>query len=223
MEVTRRPGSRAVAFDRGEPRVRSVIATVRRCIMWEVVGTAVGMLVLFLVLSLLPYIFDLPESVAKFLGGKFQGAHLEKRLCALEAQMKELRGAVVGQDVSERATDRPEAPRNELGGATDITCQVPQHRLAWDARLEAASAIKDRDIRDEAFAGLAGEAAAAGEHGVVQMAIGKIAAADVRNETTCSCAIRLARAGKSAEAIELAKAVSDESQRDETLAQMATG
>lgn len=181
--------------------------------MWEVVGTMAGMIVLFFLLSLLPYAFDLPDSIAKYLGGRLRAPELEKRLGALEKRLAALERRMHGAGAQESA---PLAQAFAAG-------EAPKTSSPWNGRFEAASAISDADCRAEALARLADEAAAMGEVDVVRQAIAKMEDSDVRDETASSCAINLAAGGKGQEAVELARSISDESVRDETLSQIATG
>jgi uncharacterized protein HemY len=42
--------------------------------MWEVIGITVGMVVLMLLYSLIPYVFDLPDTIAKYFRGRSRRA-----------------------------------------------------------------------------------------------------------------------------------------------------
>jgi hypothetical protein len=166
--------------------------------MWEVVGMFAGLVVLFFLIALMQYAFDLPEAIAKYFGGRMRRAELENRLNDLEAQLMEL--------------------RTTLG----IARSAGKNGASFNTRLDAVDAISDTDHRDEAFRKVAEDAAAAGEAAIAQTAMSKIADADLRDETAGVCAARLARAGRGAEAIEVAKSIADADLRDETLSQLAT-
>lgn len=166
--------------------------------MWFMIGTAIGMLALFFIAALIPYVIDLPESIAKYFGGRLRGFELERRLQFLEAQVRELRAAV---------------------GLVDL---LPSEHAAWSGRLEVASVISDPDTRDETLAKLGEDATDARQAAIARAAIGRISNPGVKDEAASVCAIKLARAGNREEATEVAKSIADAGQRDETLAAMAS-
>lgn len=91
------------------------------------------------------------------------------------------------------------------------------------ARLKAAMAISSLSERDEALAKLAADAAAQGDADVTAKAVEGIIDVTLHDKAAGDCALSLAKAGKTAAATELARAIRTQSQRDATLAHIAKG
>ena len=64
--------------------------------MWETIGIVAGILALCFLFSLLPYVFDFPEAIARLISGRRSRSDLENRLRTLEEQVAELRAAIGG-------------------------------------------------------------------------------------------------------------------------------
>jgi hypothetical protein len=165
--------------------------------MWELIGFTAGLLVLLFLYALLPYVFDLPDSIAKYFASRPRPSQIEQRLLALESQLNDIRNAI--------GMVQPQLKND----------------TSFNHRLNAVIEISDVDCRDEALCKVAADASAAADATTALMAISKISDSDMRNETASTCALKLAKVGKNAEAIELSKTIPDVDQRDETLSAIA--
>ena len=116
-------------------------------------------------------------------------------------------------DRSQNQRDQsPQKPEANLPPAS------PQ-RLA--ARYEAARAITAIDKRDAAFAAVARDAATAGDLGLVNKALSQITMYDTRDKATYETAGTLARSGRRADAIDIAKTITSLPTRDAALRELA--
>lgn len=93
----------------------------------------------------------------------------------------------------------------------------------FSGRLEAALAMKDGTARHNTLVKLAENAAEAGDGNVVLDAIAAVDAGTARDNTCAACSIALAKQGKTSEATAVAKKIANETQRNNTLTQIATG
>jgi hypothetical protein len=109
----------------------------------------------------------------------------------------------------------------DAGGPPAAGPEEAEARYA--ARLEAALAIRNPFERDEALAGPASDAAAAGQGGVVKGCLAAISNPFARDDAAGRCALRLARAGRGAEAVEVARSIRNPFERDALLKKMAAG
>jgi len=89
-------------------------------------------------------------------------------------------------------------------------------------RLIAAQAINVPKIREDALAGLAIDAAKAGNASKVKRALSHMRVPKRRNAMRSSCAFHLAMAGKSHEAFKIAKKINVPSLRNESFKRIAT-
>jgi len=94
-------------------------------------------------------------------------------------------------------------------------------REALNERLEAASNMSDAMEKDKPLAGVATDAAKAGEVEIVISSLGQMHDQMKRDETTREAARLLAKHGLRKRAIELAKGIGDGVIRDQTLSELA--
>jgi len=92
---------------------------------------------------------------------------------------------------------------------------------SFDERLAASAAVMDQKEKNSLMADLARDAADAGDPRVVKQALGQIAEDGRRNDTAEACALKLARAGKPAEALEVARMIMSQRQQDSVLSKLA--
>lgn len=90
-------------------------------------------------------------------------------------------------------------------------------------RLEAALAMKDGTSRHNTLVKLADNAARAGDGDVVLKAIAAVDAGTSRDNLCAKCSLTLAEQGKTSEATAVAKEIANETQRNNTLTQIASG
>lgn len=90
-----------------------------------------------------------------------------------------------------------------------------------EARLDAASTISGTTDKDNALAGVARDAAQAGEAGIVKAALWRIAGNEERDRAAHESARLLANRGLRKQAIEVAKTISGNETRDRALAELA--
>jgi hypothetical protein len=90
----------------------------------------------------------------------------------------------------------------------------------YQAKLDAALAISDPTDRDTALATVAEDAAAAAEPDIVRKAVSETSVQKKRDKTAESAALMLASKGKSAEAVEVARMINDQTLRDRTLSKL---
>lgn len=100
--------------------------------------------------------------------------------------------------------------------------QVPA-TSEFSGRLEAALAMKDGTARNNTLVKLAESAAQAGDGDVVLNAIAAVEAGTGRDNTCAVCSLALAKQGKTSAATAVAKEIANETQRNNTLTQIATG
>jgi predicted negative regulator of RcsB-dependent stress response len=90
-----------------------------------------------------------------------------------------------------------------------------------DQRLAASLAVMDQKEKNSLMADLAKDAADAGDPRVVKQALGQIFDDSRRNDTAEACALKLAKAGKRAEALEVARTIMSQRQQDSVLSKLA--
>jgi hypothetical protein len=88
-------------------------------------------------------------------------------------------------------------------------------------KLDAALAIKDGILRDDALVKVALDAAAAGELKVVKKAVGEIRDGIKRDDAASASAFKLAERGQTSEATEIGNLIRDGIKRDATLSKIA--
>ena len=91
------------------------------------------------------------------------------------------------------------------------------------ARLEAAETIQSVSEHDNALADLAKDAAKAGDGSITKNAIDGIHTSNLHDTAAAEASVLLARGGKSADALAVAKSIRQSSLRDKTLATIAKG
>lgn len=90
-----------------------------------------------------------------------------------------------------------------------------------DQRLAAGLAVMDQKEKNSLMVDLAKDAADAGDSRVVKQALGQIFDTGRRNDTAEVCALKLAKAGKRAEGLEVARMIMSQSQQDSVLSKLA--
>ena len=92
---------------------------------------------------------------------------------------------------------------------------------SFDQRLAAGLAVMDQKEKNSLMVDLAKDAADAGDSRVVKQALGQIFEDGRRNDTAEACALKLAKAGKRAEALEVARTIMSQRQQDSVLSKLA--
>ena len=92
---------------------------------------------------------------------------------------------------------------------------------ALNERLDAASSMNDLTERDKPLAAVATDAARAGEVEIAKKALGLLSDQPTRDEVTHEAASLLAKRGLRKQAIEMAKGISDDTIRNQALAELA--
>lgn len=85
----------------------------------------------------------------------------------------------------------------------------------FEGRLKAALAVNETGQRDEALKSVATDSANAGNGAVCLEAVSKVTSPTQRGELAEDCAIRLAKAGESTSAAEVANLIIDSGRRSE--------
>lgn len=112
-------------------------------------------------------------------------------------------------------------PQTVYVPARPTTCEaIPAADLK--ARYEAAMAITDFTIRDQALSQVAPQAAACGDMQLTRAALGAISDFTVRDSAADAAAMVLAQIGMRTQAIEIARTMSDFTRRDATLQKLST-
>jgi len=94
-------------------------------------------------------------------------------------------------------------------------------REVLSSRLEAAGEINGTSAKDRALAGIAADAAKAGEVTIVQQAVEQISNLTARDLAIQQAALLLTKRGSRKQAVELAKEINNPTQRDQTLSELA--
>ena len=97
----------------------------------------------------------------------------------------------------------------------------PEIRERLSERLEAASSITDSNEKDEPLAAVAADAAKAGEAGIASSALTMMRDQTARDAARHEAATLLAERGLRKQAIQIAKAITDSTTRDQTLSELA--
>jgi hypothetical protein len=120
-------------------------------------------------------------------------------------------------------------------GTQEPTCSVAGHSLPpsarvvtppsrtadLEARLKAAGTITSFVTRDKVMAGIARDAAVAGDAKLTSRALGKMTAFTTRDKAALEAARALSKAGHRAEAIKIAGTITSFTQRDAALKELA--
>jgi hypothetical protein len=93
----------------------------------------------------------------------------------------------------------------------------------FSGRLEDALAMKNGTAQHNTLVKLAENAAQAGDGDVVLKTIAAVDSGTFRDSTCAICSLALAKQGKASEATAVAKEIANETQRNNTLTQIATG
>lgn len=94
-------------------------------------------------------------------------------------------------------------------------------REMLSSRLEAAREINDITTKDEALAGIASDAAKAGEVRIIKQTVDQISNPTARDGAIQQAALSLTKRGLRKQAVDLAREISNITQRDETLSEIA--
>ena len=108
-----------------------------------------------------------------------------------------------------------------LIGCTDPSQSSNHSNLT--SRLDAARIIQNDHERDAALVGLAKDAAIQGDGTLTKRAIDAIRSNAIRDEAAANASILLAESGKSAEALVVAKLITINSLRDQTIGKIVSG
>jgi hypothetical protein len=92
---------------------------------------------------------------------------------------------------------------------------------SFDQRLAAGLAVMNQKEKNSLMEDLAKDAADAGDPRIVKQALGQIFEDGRRNDTAEACALKLAKTGKRAEALEVAKMIMSQRQQDSVLSKLA--
>jgi hypothetical protein len=110
-----------------------------------------------------------------------------------------------------------------VSGCDDPASTTTASPAGISGRLDAALAMQGDTVRHNALVKLAQDAAEAGDGDVVLKAIEAIDAGTARDNTCAMCSEALARMGRTAAATAVAKQISDETARKNTLSKIASG
>jgi cell division protein FtsB len=106
----------------------------------------------------------------------------------------------------------------------DAVVDVKDLKASLPSRLQTAERLTNPRQRDEAYAGLAQDAATLGEVEMVQKCIDRLAGSiKPREEAKYKAALRLAHAGKTEKAVSLAQTLNNITLRDRALTKIAGG
>lgn len=92
---------------------------------------------------------------------------------------------------------------------------------SFDQRLAAGLAVMNQKEKNSLMEDLAKDAADAGDSRIVKQALGQMFEDGLRNDTAEACALKLAKTGKRAEALEVAKMIMSQRQQDSVLSKLA--
>jgi hypothetical protein len=92
---------------------------------------------------------------------------------------------------------------------------------SFDQRLAAGLAVMNQKEKNSLMENLAKDAADAGDPRIVKQALGQMSEDGARNDTAEACALKLAKAGKRTEALEVAKMIMSQRQQDSVLSKLA--
>ena len=92
---------------------------------------------------------------------------------------------------------------------------------SFDQRLAAGLAVMNQKEKNSLMEDLAKDAADVGDPRIVKQALGQIFEDGRRNDTAEACALKLAKTGKRAEALEVAKMIMSQRQQDSVLSKLA--
>lgn len=124
-------------------------------------------------------------------------------------------------DLGRRPTRRNPPPQNAAGQAESAPNAPPASPQELAARADAARAITATDKRDAALVALAKDAATAGDFALLKKTLSQITMYDAHDTATYEAAGALARAGRRADAIDIAKTIISLTKRDTALRELA--
>ena len=111
-------------------------------------------------------------------------------------------------------------PKDKSPTSSSASAAVDESKFA--ARFDAASTINNISLKDEALVKLATDAASVGDE-ITNKAIDGIQNVSLHDETAYTSALALAKAGKGAAALEVAKSINNVTKKDEVMAKIAKG
>jgi hypothetical protein len=116
-----------------------------------------------------------------------------------------------------------ESPRRGQPRAENAAEASAENQPDFSGRLEAAKAISNTDMRDDALSAVAQDAAEAGAAEAAREALTGITDVETRNGLAETVALKLAEAGQEGPAVEVARGIHDVEKRNEVLARIAAG
>ena len=106
---------------------------------------------------------------------------------------------------------------------TSTVYPTPAKTAELTGRFEAASEIKADQLRENAFAKLAVDAATAGETDIATKSLAAIRSDSLREDRTYKVAMLLANVGKTEAAVVVAKSLKADTLREQALSKIANG
>jgi hypothetical protein len=92
---------------------------------------------------------------------------------------------------------------------------------SFEQRMAAGQAVMDQKEQNRLMADLAKDAADAGNASIVNQALGRISDDALGNDIKEACALKLAKAGKQTEALQVAKMITSQAQQNSVLSKLA--
>ena len=92
---------------------------------------------------------------------------------------------------------------------------------SFEQRMAAGQVVMDQREQNKLMADLAKDAADVGNASIVSQALGRIADEGLRNDIEEACALKLAKAGKQTEALQVAKMITSQAQQNSVLSKLA--
>jgi hypothetical protein len=167
-----------------------------------------------------------PEKISEYRRLLAELAFFDTRKAELSRQYKEEHPQIrrVTEEISRVESDKSRLEREftmleQLDRPASTEERISRDALA--ARLDAALIISGNTERDAAMAGLARDAADAGEFVLVKTAVREIRSVAERDQAALDSSRRLARLGLRKQAVEIAKTISSNTMRDLALAELA--
>jgi hypothetical protein len=129
------------------------------------------------------------------------------------------------RDGSDRTTrdDSPSGVRSVASVSTSGDNSESAVKPNFGSRFEAASELASDNLREQAFAKLAIDAAKGGDVVIAKKSLDRITADKLREDITYQFVVIFGKAGKSDQALEFARALKSDNQRQDALAKIANG